>query len=479
MNSSQRELWTRLETFVFDEPGTSLTFARRLARENDWTAGFAERVIREYKRFVFLAMEAGHPVSPSEEVDQAWHLHLTYTKSYWQDLCGEVLGGRRLHHHPTKGGSGEAAKFDGQYRSTLDSYRLLFDEEPPADIWLPAGERKHAKGGSRRWVDTKRYWLIPKWVVWTAAGSVGAVLAVVGVSGCSVPSMNVTMAGPLFLGMFVMLLLCGPVVAIVVRHFLIGPGGKSEAPTDPYELAYLAGGGQRVMETVLANLYAAKAVKVDAGSGREIWVKRAQIPERELHDVEVLVWGLLPDNGVSVLLSDIQRGLRAWFEKTEGVLLQKGLLSPNAKKAAQAGLVILLVAPFIGIVRIGIGLANGRPVAFLSFMVLFGLLLAWIGFARWRKAKRSRRGNAALKEVRSRHRSLSFAKGKINPALIPLGMAAALFGPVVLPAYGYGELTGNLKKSMPDSGGGCGSSCGSGCGGDGCGGGGGCGGCGD
>ncbi|MEK6230809.1 MAG: hypothetical protein N2A42_03075 [Luteolibacter sp.] len=33
----------------------------------------------EYKRFVALAMLAGHPVTPSEEVDQAWHLHLVYT----------------------------------------------------------------------------------------------------------------------------------------------------------------------------------------------------------------------------------------------------------------------------------------------------------------------------------------------------------------------------------------------------------------
>ena len=31
----------------------------------------ARRVIREYKRFTFLAMEAGHPVTPSDPVDQA------------------------------------------------------------------------------------------------------------------------------------------------------------------------------------------------------------------------------------------------------------------------------------------------------------------------------------------------------------------------------------------------------------------------
>jgi uncharacterized protein (TIGR04222 family) len=477
MNSTQRELWIRLEAFGFDEPGTALTFTRRLARENGWTHFFAERVVTEYRRFVFLSMEAGHPVSPSEEVDQAWHLHLTYTQSYWQHLCAEVLG-RRLHHNPTKGGADEAAKFDGQYQRTLDSYRRLFGKEPPADIWMPAGGRKHAKGGSHRWVDTKRYWVMPKWIVWSAVGSCGASMVAATVSGCSFPVPGMAATGPFFLGVFVILMFGGLVAAVAVRHFMIGPGGKAEAPDDPYELAYLVGGGQRVLKVALANLYAAKAVRVDAGSGRDTWLMRAQVPERALHDVEVLMWGLLPDNGVSVSLGDIQRGLRTWFGKTEDALLQKGLLSANATRAARVGLAILLVAPFVGLIRIGLGLANGRAVGFLIFMVLFGLFLAWVCFARWRKSKRSRQGNVALKEIRRRYRTQSFTNGKINPALIPLGVAAALFGPAVLPAYGYGELAGNLKKSMTDSGGGCGTSCGSGCGGDGCGGGG-CGGCGD
>src|SRR5687767_14035376 len=84
-----------------DGDEVALPFAARLARENGWSRSYAERVIEEYKRFVFLAVsgtspsssgsseaqsarDEGRKVCPSEDVDAAWHLHLTYTKSYWQ-----------------------------------------------------------------------------------------------------------------------------------------------------------------------------------------------------------------------------------------------------------------------------------------------------------------------------------------------------------------------------------------------------------
>ena len=85
-------------------------------------------------------MTAGHEVTPSDEVDQAWHLHLTYTRSYWDGLCDAVLG-RALHHGPTKGGQAEGDRFENQYERTLASYRAAFGEEPPEDIWPPSAVR--------------------------------------------------------------------------------------------------------------------------------------------------------------------------------------------------------------------------------------------------------------------------------------------------------------------------------------------------
>ena len=104
MSDSLPELLERIESFRFDPPGCSLTFADRLARENGWSSGHADRVIREYLRFCVLAVHCDHPVTPSVDVDQAWHLHLTYTRSYWDHFCKTVLQ-QPLHHDPTTGGS--------------------------------------------------------------------------------------------------------------------------------------------------------------------------------------------------------------------------------------------------------------------------------------------------------------------------------------------------------------------------------------
>src|ERR1044072_1588526 len=181
MTDSQSALWKRLDEFSIDAGDESLTFARRLDRENGWSVGFARRVILEYKRFVFLCMEAGHPCTPSDHVDQAWHLHLTYTKSYWEGLCNGVLP-RPLHHNPTKGGEAEDDKFDDWYSRTLESYERLFGEKAPSDIW-PAAELRFGVGPFAQRVNLKRYWVLPKRPIkrgLTAAGVLGTAVLVVG-----------------------------------------------------------------------------------------------------------------------------------------------------------------------------------------------------------------------------------------------------------------------------------------------------------
>jgi len=95
-------LWQKLESFPLDDPSSGLRFSDRLARENGWSAAHSSGVIAEYRKFLYLCATAGHPVTPSDAVDQAWHLHLCYTQSYWDDLCGDILR-FPLHHGPTKG----------------------------------------------------------------------------------------------------------------------------------------------------------------------------------------------------------------------------------------------------------------------------------------------------------------------------------------------------------------------------------------
>lgn len=134
------QLYERLQEFRFQSENASLTFEKRLARENGWSLSFSVRVLEEYRRFLYLCMEAGHPCTPSEEVDQAWHLHMVYTRSYWEDLCERELG-KPLHHGPTEGGAEESAKFNDWYTRTLITYQEVFGETPPRDIWPPPAVR--------------------------------------------------------------------------------------------------------------------------------------------------------------------------------------------------------------------------------------------------------------------------------------------------------------------------------------------------
>jgi len=153
------ELLARIEAFSLDEPGIEFNFTQRLVRENGWTPAYAQRVVREYKRFTFLAVVASHPVMPSEHVDVAWHLHLLYTQSYWKKFCGEVLQ-RPLHHQPNRNGGRDAVRFREWYVQTLASYEESFLEKPPADIWPPV-ELRFAASEHRR-VNLREHWILPK-----------------------------------------------------------------------------------------------------------------------------------------------------------------------------------------------------------------------------------------------------------------------------------------------------------------------------
>ena len=156
----QNALFRRIQHFSFDAGPVELPFHLRLARDNEWSAGFTARAITEYRRFALLAATAGHPVSPSDPVDQVWHLHLLYTESYWQRFCQGVLG-VQLHHHPGTGGGAERDKFNSWYADTLSSYRRCFDVEPPGDIWPAAGDQLNAFTAFKR-VNIRQCWIVQK-----------------------------------------------------------------------------------------------------------------------------------------------------------------------------------------------------------------------------------------------------------------------------------------------------------------------------
>ncbi len=207
MNSEQQELWSTIRSFDIDGGPASLTFSKRLARENGWTLGYAERVIDEYRKFVFLCMAAEHKCTPSDEVDQAWHLHMIYTESYWTRLCGEVLP-HPLHHGPTKGGKMEGDKFTDWYERTKESYRVFFGEEPPADIW-PSSQARFANAAAWKRVDTSQFWMIPKARLRHTASAVGLLgtLAIGGV-GCGYLAQSSSNWTPILILVIILVVMC-------------------------------------------------------------------------------------------------------------------------------------------------------------------------------------------------------------------------------------------------------------------------------
>ncbi len=127
-------LWDKIQHFNFDDPDSVIKFADKLVRKNNWSEVFTKRVIDEYRKFIFLCCISPTGAAPSQTVDEAWHLHLIYTKSYWTDLCKNTLG-IDLHHYPSKGGEDEDRKHEKWYKGTLALYEQVFGIVPPSDIW--------------------------------------------------------------------------------------------------------------------------------------------------------------------------------------------------------------------------------------------------------------------------------------------------------------------------------------------------------
>jgi len=151
-------------------------------------------------------------MTPSDAVDQAWHLHMCDTRNYWDGLCGGVLG-FPLHHGPTRGGAAEREKFVSWYEDTCAAYVETFGERPPADIWPPASER-FARRDFRR-IDASTHFVVSKSLVTTLGLFLGAGFLL---AGCA--SQLATIDGS------ALIVVIGLVFVLVVLVRLARGGGK-------------------------------------------------------------------------------------------------------------------------------------------------------------------------------------------------------------------------------------------------------------
>ena len=451
-------VWPRVAAYAFDEEGDRRRFVDRLCEETGWQPAFAEAAIFEYRRFVSLAMAVDHRVSPSHAVDEVWHQHVMDTRRYWQDFCPNVLG-RDFHHEPGRGGAAEEIALRQAYRATLSSYERLFGEAPPAAFWPRPGAPPRQGAGARirqalRGL-ARRAWhfsLIP---------------VVLGLAGCASlidsSSPGAVQGGSFLMLFLLMLALVIPAGLGLQKLVLSSAGGKvsGHERLDAYQIAYLTGGKQRVLQTALLRLYATGAIAfhLDKVVAAGALPAGAEAIERRLHGQ----------------LGKSPRKVAPGLVDSDAAAIRQALRRFGLVPDEEAGLwgfaaLALVLAPVfvIGLLRISHGTANGRPVGFLIALLIFGgLAAAALGV---RNGRRTSAGDGVLRQAR-----MALPRTELPETGDPsLARAVALYGGGAIAGLGLTGFDDFMRRAQASSGGSgsdSSSSCGSSsCGGGGCGG---------
>jgi uncharacterized protein (TIGR04222 family) len=459
----RRALWERIVAHPFEAPDTPIDFTRRIAREKSWTLAYTRQVIEEYRRFCFLSVVQGSPVTPSEDVDEVWHKHLTYSRDYWDIWCGQVLG-HRLHHDPTEGGAAEDRKFREQYARTLVTYEAWFG--PPPEVFWPSTQRQFGHRPRFRTIDTERMFVLPRprlsgrWALGLVA------MAVFPASAMAQMANPLDMSGAEFLQFYFGCLILVGILTIFARHLLRG-GGPSVygGALNPIETAYLAGGPQRAFAAAMLEAMAGGNVKVATG-GLVSVEPNTTVPG----PLAPYVTDGTRYAGVRAAAAPVLAGVRATLE-------QRGLVMTATSRSTLALVSLILYAPLfiLGLGKVLVGLDRGRPVGLLILLLILSFVIAMITLLR--RPFRSRSGDELLARMRGQMSRLVRA-----PLESELALAFALGGAGVLIGTPYAELGMSFQRTRGSgNSSGCGSSDGgsSGCGSSGgdSGGSSGCGGC--
>lgn len=289
------------------------------------------------------------------------------------------------------------------------------------------------------------------------------------------------LSGPEFLQLYWIALALAVLVAIVVRvRVRAGHSSQPVRSLDMDELAYLAGGPRRVVETALARLLTAGELRtsrrgtVQATSATSSLnpVDRAVIIDSQRYTnrtVNLMIPAVAKDDAVIAI------GRR---------LEEMGLIvHPDVAKAAlRKGSMALWVLLAIGVVRLVNGLAIGTAVGWLTFQILLTGVLIFL-LTRRSKHVRTSKGNSVLAAARTANSSRTATS---DDALYAGAAGLVLFGGLAVypdlavrssllassgSTSGYSGYSGDggSSSSSCSSGSSCGGGggCGGGCGGGG------------
>ncbi|XHS77750.1 TIGR04222 domain-containing membrane protein [Burkholderiaceae bacterium UC74_6] len=421
----------------------------KLMAEQGWSRDRALQAIEEYRRFCLLALN-GHAV-PSRQVDEVWHLHLTFTRDYWQRFCPDALG-TELHHEP---GPTDAVMRE-RYAETLARYAETFG--PPPEAWWPGtrqrfSARQRLRRASSRFFRPRMAWL--------------GLLLLVPAAALALGPNPLDWPGPNFLGLYVVLM---AVCFIATRRWRKALRDTQQAALPgsltPYETALLAGGRARVIDVAVTELLSAGHARWD-DKKHQFAVDGASQPSDSMQASVLALMRQSPRPPLS------PRKLATQFEPLEARLRALGLWldDDQARRAAWQPALLSAALLAFGALKLSAGIRHDRPIAFLVVLMLV-TFFATLGMA-LSHPRRSREGDRMLGDLQ-----LSRSHSMRAPRSSDLGLAVALAGTTVLAGTAYAGYHQRVRGGGDSSGSGSGdSSCSSG--GDGGGGGGsGCGGCG-
>jgi len=389
MSPEHRALYARLAVYSFDAPGAPMPYSRRLAEREGWSAPYTEAVIAEYKRFAFLAVTSDHMAAPSKAIDAAWHLHLEYTREYWDVFCADVLH-KKLHHTPGTGAPEEAAFYSRCYEQTIERYKAVFGVEPPASIWPRAAgsavdeqeqtEKQEPLPHTRkRTLMSRLRAMFSAWPAWlTAAAATGA----------SASEVNVfDYAGPRFLLFYFCLSVATLLTIRGLQKIEYGrrPQGARRAAEPPPsmtvdEVAYVTGGPLRMAQVATLSLIHAGAIELAAGSKKSRRQMYVIVKDRSKADrfERELTW-LASDRKGRARYETFQRHLRERAPAVAKQLAVNGWLwsAGGMHRLRYLARALALGVIGIGLVKFVVGLLRDRPVSFLIFAVI-GFVIAYL-----------------------------------------------------------------------------------------------------
>lgn len=448
----QATLWRRLVEHPFECPEQGLDLTRRLAREQGWRIDEARAAVDEYRRFCFLAVVERAPMTPSEAVDEVWHLHLLHTQDYWLQFCPQVLG-RPLHHGPTRGGRDEARRFRAQYADTLAAYERHFG--PPPARWWPGHAARFADPARIRRVDRDRYWVLPKPRL--SLRALASLCLLLPGTARALPVNVLDWTAEPFLLLYASLMLAGIAMLFVgrrrMRERIATVGGELSVS----ETACLAGGPERAVDAAIAELLQRRAIVLEPeGQRLRLTAEPATLPE----PLSVVARRVGLRGNIDAVIKDSL----PWLDGPQQSLVRRGLvLAPAeaAKAALQPALPLALVL-LLGLAKIAVGLSRDKPIGMLAFLCVITAAIVLV--TAFKRPQRTRAGDALLRELQERHARLARA-----PRDSELALAVALVGTTALAGSAFDA----YHQARQGSGSGDGGSSG-----DGDGGGSGCGGCG-